>query len=120
MTCFKNMFATQTVLVRSLRVTRRAPKDFTGNKPGVARPTDLAENFSHYQFGTSRSISLRIVEKIDASVVSFNHQGLSYIVRNLVTEGDPGPERKFANLNPGFTKSAVFHIRCYACTYLRL
>src|ERR1700751_765249 len=114
------MLATETVLVWFWRVSRRAPKDFTGNKPGVARPTDLAENFAHDQFGTSRSISLRVVEKIDASVVGLNHEGLSYLIRNLVTESDPGPERKFANLNPGSTKSAVFHIRRYACTSLRL
>src|SRR5262249_17028290 len=56
--------------------------------------------------------------EIDAGVVSFDHEGLSHIVGDLVAKSDPGSKRKFANLYPGFAKSAVFHIRAYACTCL--
>src|SRR5205823_9036500 len=70
------------------------------------------------QFGASRSVAFGIIEEIDPSIVGFNHQRLGHIVGHLVTERDPGSKRKLTYFDPGSTKSAVFHMRCYACTYL--
>ena len=49
------------------------------------------------------------VKKVNPLVISFYHQGFRYIVPDLFAKSKPGAQRKNAQLQARFAKSAIFH-----------
>src|SRR5580704_8920191 len=102
------MFSAQTSLIR-FRLSRRAEIDFAGHQPSVPRPSELLQDVPHHQLGFAASVSLGVVEEIDAALVSFDHERLGNVVTNLVAERDPGPKGKLAHLNTSTAESTIVH-----------
>jgi hypothetical protein len=76
----KNMFAAEAVLIWFLRMCGRAEKDFTRNEPGIARPSKFSKNLAHDQLRSTGSITFGVVEKIDPTLVRFDHQRFCDII----------------------------------------
>jgi hypothetical protein len=78
--------------------------NFAGNQPAVSRPIQLLQDLAHDDLGFSARISLRVVEKVDATLIGFDHKCLSDIVSDLVTKGDPGTKRKRTDFDTRFSR----------------
>ena len=66
-----------------------APENLARNQEGLVRPAHLPQDIAHDRFGAARSVGLRVIEKINALIVSRLHQVGGDIVADLLTERDP-------------------------------
>jgi len=81
----EDMLAAQAFLVGNIP----APENLARNQEGLVRPAHLPQDVAHDRFGTARRVGLRIIEKINALVVSGLHQIGGDLVADLLTERDP-------------------------------
>jgi len=94
----------------AVRAVVDAPVELGRHDVLVALPAVLADGLTHQPFGLAAGVGLGVVEEVHPGIERGAHAVGGESGVELGAEGHPAAERQHADLEPGTSEAAIFHV----------